>query len=381
VIAWWKKALERFWGISAAAEIWFLRIMKTLDRLIASLRGCCQLLPDLRQGGGARYTMADIGLSAFSLFFMQSPSFLAHQRRLEEGQGRSNCQTLFGLDKIPSDNHVRALLDPVDPDHFHPVFAEVVAELEGSGSLKAFRQLGGHLLIALDGTEYHVSSKVHCQQCSTRKRGKDKQGQDRSEHFHALVSATVVAPDHNRVVPLEPEFIVPQDGHEKQDCESRAVRRWLERHGRRYARLKPIYLGDDLFSRQPVCEAVRAVDGHFLFVCKPSSHQTIEEYLTGIELPTLSRKVKRGRQRFDYRYRWLSDVPLRGDAEAMTVNWLMIEIVNAAGAVTYRNSFITDLEVGPDTVVDLAACGRARWKIENTTSGTGKPIFPPCSCP
>jgi hypothetical protein len=25
------------------------------------------------------------------------------------------------------------------------------------------------------------------------------------------------------VVPLEPEFIVPQDGHEKQDCESRAA--------------------------------------------------------------------------------------------------------------------------------------------------------------
>jgi hypothetical protein len=43
----------------------------------------------------------------------------------------------------------------------------------------------------------------------------------------------------------------------------------------------------------------------------------------------------------------------------------MIEIVNAAGEVTYRNSFVTDLDVGPDTVVDLAACGRARWKIEN----------------
>jgi hypothetical protein len=206
--------------------------MKILDRLIASLRGCCQSLPDLRQGGDVRYTMADIGLSAFSLFFLQSPSFLAHQRRLAEGQGRSNCQTLFGLDRIPSDNHVRALLDPVSPDHFHPVFAEVVAELEGSGGLEAFRQLGGHVLIALDGTEYHVSSKVHCQHCSTRKRG-----QDRTEHFHAMVSATIVAPDHNRVVPLEPEFIVPQDGHDKQDCESRAVRRWLERQGRRHARL------------------------------------------------------------------------------------------------------------------------------------------------
>src|SRR3954454_10113879 len=75
------------------------------------------------------------------------------------------------------------------------------------GGLEAFRQLGGHVLIALDGTEYHVSGKVHCQQCSTRKRGKDKQGQDRTEHFHAMVSATLVAPGHTRVVPLEPEFI------------------------------------------------------------------------------------------------------------------------------------------------------------------------------
>jgi hypothetical protein len=30
--------------------------------------------------------------------------------------------------------------------------------------------------------------------------------------------------------------------------------------------------------------------------------------------------AKGGRGRFDYRYRWLSDVPLRGDADAMTVN-------------------------------------------------------------
>lgn len=304
--------------------------------------------------------MTDIGLSAFSLFFLQSPSFLAHQRRLEEGQGQSNCRTLFGLERIPSDNHIRSMLDPASPDHFHPVFASVLAELEGAGGLESFRQLGGHVLIALDGTEYHASDKVHCPNCSTRKRGKDK-----TEYFHAMMAATIVAPDHARVVPLEPEFIVPQDGHDKQDCESRAISRWLERHGARHARLKPIYLGDDLLSRQPICEAVQAADGHFLFVCKPSSHTTIEEYLTGIDLPVLTRKVKRGRERLEHRYRWLCEVPLRGDADAMTVNWLMIEVVNAAGEVTYRNSFITDLPVGPENVAELAACGRARWKIEN----------------
>ena len=38
---------------------------------------------------------------------------------------------------------------------------------------------------------------------------------------------------------------------------------------------------------------------------------------------------------------------------------------NASGKLTYRNSFITDLEVGRDNVAELAAGGRARWKIEN----------------
>jgi hypothetical protein len=37
--------------------------------------------------------MADIGLAAFSVFFLQSPSFLGHQRALAEGHGQSNCQT------------------------------------------------------------------------------------------------------------------------------------------------------------------------------------------------------------------------------------------------------------------------------------------------
>ncbi len=52
-------------------------------------------------------------------------------------------------------------------------------------------------------------------------------------------------------------------------------------------------------------------------------------------------------------------------ADALAVNWLEIEIVNKAGKTTYRNSFVTDLAVTADNVAELAACGRARWKIEN----------------
>jgi hypothetical protein len=154
------------------------------SRLIAALRRYSQSLPDPRTGHNARYAMADFVLAGFAPFFMQSPSFLAHQRHLETLQGRSNCQTLFGMDKIPCDVRVRTMLDPIEPSRFYPMFADLMAELRQSGGLDTMRCLDGNLLIALDGTEYHCSREIHCPNCSHRKRGKDK-----IEYFHTMLAA------------------------------------------------------------------------------------------------------------------------------------------------------------------------------------------------
>src|SRR6266581_4052457 len=102
-------------------------------------------------------------------------------------------------------------------------------------------------------------------------------------------------------------------------------------------------------------------------ISKPTSHPLIDEYIAGVDLPTHQETVKRGKKRSVVRYRWINDVPLRDGKDALLVNWLEIEIRAADGKVTYRNSFITDLPVGLDNVAELAACGRARWKIENET--------------
>lgn len=311
--------------------------------------------------------MADIGMAAFATFFMQSPSFLAHQAALARGRGRSNCQTLFAMDRIPTDNHIRAMLDPVPPTALLPMFDKTLAMLEAGGGLAGFQRLGGHVLIALDGTEHFCSQKLSCPNCSSRARANGK-----TEHFHAMVSAALVAPGHARALPLEPEFIVPQDGAEKQDCEARATHRWLAAHGPKYARLKPIYLGDDLSSRQATCEAVRALGGHFLFTAKPSSHKTLYSWLDGAEVPAMETRIKQGARFVTHRYRWLEGLPLRDGKDAVLVNWLEIEIVDPTGKVTYRNSFVTDLAVSQTTVAELAACGRARWKIENESFNTLK---------
>src|SRR5271168_4237682 len=164
----------------------------------------------------------------------------------------------------------------------------------------------------------------------------------------------------------------PQQGYDKQDCESRAARRWLALNGLRYSKLNPVYLGDDIYLKQPVCEEILAVGAHFLFVCKPDSHKTMNEYLSGVEVPSLSRKVKRGKKFFTYTWRWMLGLPIRDGKDALEVNWLEITIHDSNRKITYRNSFITDLPVDADNVEHLAAAGRARWKIENETFNTLK---------
>ncbi len=336
--------------------------MERLDSYIAALRARCDALPDKREGRNTQYSMSDIGLAAFSVFFMQSPSFLAHQKALEELRGRSNAHTLFGMTKIPSDNHIRQMLDGAPPDQFDALFVAIVKDLDACGGLKSMRRLGGRVLIALDGSEHFCSRKINCPHCSTRKRSDGE-----IEYFHSFVGATLVSPGQATVLPLPPEFVRPQDGAKKQDCEPNAARRWLSRVGRDYAWLTPIYLGDDLYGHQPICAEVLAAGGSFIFGCKPSSHKTLTEYLTGVELDGFSETNGVGSAKRIHHYRWMEDVPLRDGKDALKVNWLEIQISKPNGKVTYRNSFVTDLPITRKSAAEIAACGRARWKIENET--------------
>ncbi len=133
---------------------------------------------------------------------------------------------------------------------------------------------------------------------------------------------------------------------------------------------------DDLYSRQPICETVQAVGGHFLFVAKPGSHPTLHDGLDGVELPIHEERVKKGRGFQTHRYRWLTNLPIRDGKDALTVNGLDIEIINTAGNVTYRNSFVTDLAVDRSNVAELAACGCAFRRMAAIVSDPWRPLNP-----
>ncbi len=139
--------------------------MQVLPSLVSGLKAVCATFPDTRKGRGGNIEIADFGLSAFAMFFMQGASFLAFQRMLEKGQGRSNAQTLFEIGKIPSDNYIRDMLDEADPVLLQPCFERMETLLAEPALRQAFGRLGGRTLVAWDGTEYFCSQKLGCPNC------------------------------------------------------------------------------------------------------------------------------------------------------------------------------------------------------------------------
>lgn len=345
---------------------------KVFDHALVALNKAIESFPDSRAGHhNTKYSLREIAIGGFSVFFMRNVSFLEAQRNMESSQGINNLRCLFGVEKIPTDNYIRSILDSVSPEHLEPVFKEIFSYLYGCKQIEDFMVGDGRLLVALDGTQYHSSKNIGCSQCS------------RKEHSngdvifsHTAVLPVIVKPGKEQVLSLYPEFVVPQDGHDKQDCEIAAAKRLLARDADFYRRHNVIMLGDDLYCNQPFCELLNIEKLDFVFTCKPTSHKIlfrlIEELAGqgGVEYVELKRKEKN--KFVTDKYRFVNKVPIRGGVDAIDVNWCEMTSVDASGKVLFHNSFATSIDISAQNVSCLCEYGRARWKIENENNNTLK---------
>ena len=78
----------------------FGRFALTMGDTTRLIRGTFETFVDARKGKNKSYTLVDAGLSAFSVFFMQSPSFLEYQRTLEQAHGENTPRRCSGSIKF-----------------------------------------------------------------------------------------------------------------------------------------------------------------------------------------------------------------------------------------------------------------------------------------
>src|SRR6266850_4441022 len=308
-------------------------------------------------------SLTDTLMSAFAMFSLKAPSLLAFDKERAEG----NLHTIYGIERVPCDTHMREILDPVSPKVLSPVFKSIFRQLQRGKALEAMAFLDGHYLLALDGTGYFPSQTIHCASCLHKVHRNGS-----VTYAHQMLGAAIIHPDMRAVIPLMPEPIGKHDGTDKNDCERNAAKRFLIKLRQDHPHLKFIVTEDSLSSNAPHIETLHNHALHYILGVKEGDHAFLFQQVQAAEHAGRVTYYERHDRAAGlvHRFRFVNDLPLNGSRTDVRVNF--IEYWEMSQDQVQHFSWVTDLRVSKRTVYKLMRGGRARWKIENETFNTLK---------
>jgi len=176
-----KKAVKKACG----QKVYNARKYLSADPLFTLIREGFERIPDYRPPDVDIYiSLPDALMSAFAMFSLKDPSLLAFDERRND----ENLKSVYGIENIPSDTHLRTILDPVDPELLRPLFKDVFRQLQRGKALEPFVFHEGCYLLSLDGTGYFSSHKVHCPSCMEKV---SKSGE--VTYYHQMLGAAIVS--------------------------------------------------------------------------------------------------------------------------------------------------------------------------------------------
>lgn len=354
-----------------------------IDQLIDVLRENFQKVLDPRRGFKI-IPLHDILMSSYAIFSLKYPSLLRFDQHSKNEEG-SNTKALFNIENLPSDTHLRDVMDEVNPKKLRRIFTSLFAELQKTKVLSKYEfiKVEGfiHYLISIDGTGYFSSKKISCDQCI---RYNEKDPSKELRYGHNVLAASLVHPDQREVFSFCPEPIVLQDGVNKNDCEINAFKRFVADFRREHHKLRTIFVLDALYASTPVIELLKVHKIPFIINVKTTMDllmsQIKEEKLKGmmgsiVEVEFQGEKVVK---KLETVYTYSNQVrlfqkegPRVNFIECQeTLTWKDKKGIEHKEKKTY--SWVTDIWITRENVKTIARGGRARWKIENETFNTLK---------
>jgi len=333
------------------------------DALLHAVRVTFAKIPEHRPPGST-IALTNVLLAGFALFALKDPSLLAFDQRRHD----PNLRNLFGISSVPCDTQMRSILDGVAPSALRPAFRAIFRQLQRGKALEPLVFYQGCYLLALDGTQYFQSEKIHCASCLHKTHGQTGQ----VTYYHQMLGAVLLHPDFKEVIPLAPEPIIHQDGTTKNDCERNAARRFLAGFRQEHPHLPVILVEDALSSNAPHIEDLHHYSVHYLLGVKEGDHAFLFEQVRAASdagrAPIFDRPGPV--TGVEYHFRHVNGMSLNVSHPELPVNFL--ECWEEKGGQLTHYSWVTDLEVTPANIVTLMRGGRARWKIENETFNTLK---------
>lgn len=347
-----------------------MRVHLSYPGILKELREAFSKFSDPLEGHGKKFSLEDCLMSAMAIFGMKCSSLLQFDKLKAEKPVRHNLKTLYGVKKAPCDTQMRARLDEVDPEQMKRAYKAALRPIQRSGVLTEFRSIEGYYPFAQDGTGVFSSHKVHCENCCV------KEHRDGSKTYHhQILSAVLVNPDKKEVLPLMCEPIIKQDGVTKNDCEINASKRLLPTLKAMHPNLKMLFLGDAIYANGPHIKELTSLGYGYLIGVTPDGHKSLFDW---VSTGSTTKKIRKGK--VTYHFSWFNGAPINDTHHDQKVNFIACREVHDVNPNARKNlsekvlnwSWVTNIKITEENVLELFNLGKTRWHIENETFNTLK---------
>jgi len=313
--------------------------------------------------GKTNYPLENCLMSCLAMFSLKYPSLLQFEdsHRVDE-KVRHNLESLYGVDRVPSDTYMRERLDPMDPEQLQPAFKACFSAVQRGKALPLYEFLDGYYLVSNDGTGFFYSDNVQCENCCVKRHKKGGES-----YYHQMMCAVMVHPSQSVVLPIALEPILKQDGESKNDCERNSSKRLLEKLRRMHPKLKIVIVEDALHSNAPHITLLNSLNYQYIIGVKPDGNKWLFDWVNAGGCKTSTIK----RDGFTFEFRWFNEAPLNESHDDLRVNFFECIETSPKGK-TQTFTWVTGFHITENNVYELMKGARARWKIENETFNTLK---------
>jgi len=152
-------------------------------------------------------------------------------------------------------------------------------------------------------------------------------------------------------------------------CERNAAKRFLKDTRLEHPHMKFIVVEDALASNAPHIKLLQELNYSYILGAKQKDHKFLFDWVDNT--PTTATEESVDEKGIIHRFRYLNNAPLNDANFELEINFLEYWEIKPNGKSTHF-SWVTDIPITSDNMMQLMRGTRARWKVENETFNTLK---------
>lgn len=336
-------------------------------------------LPDIRKN--PQYIISEIIFAAIAMNIFKSGTRNAFNNFRSELNFGKNYFKAFGL-RLPHMDTVNAVLAIIENRELERLKYHMVSTLIEKKLFYNFRICSQYYNIAFDGTGVMTINETNVKKFPGALTTTSKNGA--VTYFIKVLEAKLIT-RNGFAISLGTEWIENEGEYDKQDCEMKAFKRLAEKIKQEFPRLPICAVADGLYPNQTFFDICKNNEWGFIVTFKDGNLATVWKDIAGIKkiqseedrrktVATVKKRVKGddGKEKIipveiKLSYSWINNLEYGGHL----LNYLeMTELEE--GKVIHRFSYISNLKIDYQNVIEIAENGRIRFTIENQGFNTQK---------